>query len=81
MKELICGILAVIGIMLGIYVGGYLMFFSGLVFVIDLFLNGFAGVTAFMIAMAAVKIIFAAGVGWMFVAAFFALAAIIDETF
>jgi hypothetical protein len=81
MKELICGILAIIGIMLGIYVGGYLMFFSGLVFVIDLFLNGFAGVTAFMIAMAAVKIIFAAGVGWMFVAAFFALAAIIDETF
>ena len=80
MKALICFTLAVIGIMLGIYVGGYLMFFTGLMFIIDLFLNGFAGVTAFMIAVAAVKIIFAAGVGWMFVAAFFALAAFIDET-
>jgi hypothetical protein len=79
MKALICFTLAVVGIMLGIYVGGYLMFFSGLMFIIDLFLHGIAGITAFMIAVAIIKIIFAAGVGWMFVTAFFSLAAFIDE--
>ena len=81
MKGLICFTLAIMGIGLGVYVGGYLMFFQGLTFMLDLCLNGLAGVTAIMIAVAACKMLFAAFTGYIIAAAFFALAGFLQEIF
>jgi hypothetical protein len=79
MKMAIAFIILVLSIVAAIYVGGYLMFYSGLTFLIGLFIEGSAALSAAAITLAIIKVFFAALVGWFIVFLGMGLAAVINE--
>jgi hypothetical protein len=79
MKEFFAFIILALSAVIAVYVGGYLMFYSGLTFLIELFIDGGSVLSVPEIALAIMKVFFAGLAGWLIVFLGMVLVGIISE--